>query len=48
MPIDNESSTSEDRFSQQGDGRYSSWSSAIVIVVTVIIVAIVLGYWAMR
>ena len=27
MPIDNESSTSEDRFSQQGDGRYSSWSS---------------------
>ena len=47
MPIDNESPTSEDRFGRQDDGRYSSRSSAIMIVVTVIIAAIVLGYWAM-
>ena len=41
---DNESrSTSEDRFSRQNDVRYSG----LVIAVIVIIVAIVLGYWAM-
>ena len=45
---DNESrSTSEDRFSRQNDARYSSLSSAVVIAVIVIIVAVVLGYWAM-
>ena len=45
---DNESrATSEDRFSRQDNVRYSGLSSAVVIAVTVVIVAIVLGYWAM-
>jgi len=43
MP-DEDPSTSEDRFGRYDDSQYSEWSSAIVIIATVIVIGTVFAY----
>jgi hypothetical protein len=43
---DENSSTDEDRFGRQDNRGYSGWSSAVVIIITVVVVGIVFAYVA--
>jgi hypothetical protein len=47
MPIEDDTSSSEGRFSNRPVEKYSSWASAVAIVVAIIIIGLVYYYRAM-
>jgi hypothetical protein len=48
MPIDDDTSTSEDRYGQQPVRRNSGWASTVAITATIVIVGTVFIYLAMH
>jgi hypothetical protein len=48
MPMDDDTSTSEDRYGQQPVHRNSGWATAIAITATIVIVGAVFIYLAMH